>query len=388
MAIIDLRAGAEKFIYELIAKDNPEMLEVSDEFLFPLNKLEILLGGRVGVKLVGNPGDVNQVQFSGKSFITYRRQKIIDYFKNITVNLGASNPTSTRELVPPLRYQYGLALKPEHVIDEPLNGAESGTTTLRFSGLELVFEEEEFVVNWVKPIPLRLDVIWGDVSLSDEDVVPAKVNLDNFTPYWQLHKADIGYLDSLASFQVGTLFNTTVMVDTINKLSLSSPGVWNYDAVEDNDYNVGGGSVVYNGPNDQPIGTKTFDKVMKFQVANQDNKPFTGLLAMYYDIVHLDQETLYIEDSEIALRGEMSALTVDGAYTTALISEIGNKATKQRFGTWVCVNDGTKLRNFWNSAIAGNEVGDFNGYNRKLTISMQPENTITTTPIMVVYYNA
>lgn len=169
MAILNLFQGQEKYLKDLICRDNPDLIEFPDSFFTPIGNVIENQDGTCSVYIRGEPGTVEEQQISGRTLVTYRRISLTDWLKSIPRGLYVNTPTTVHQLIPLIEEQYGLVFDPDVIHNDLLSGEETGTALIRFTfSLErsFILDSVEFELQWEKPRTVRLKDLFTVSALS------------------------------------------------------------------------------------------------------------------------------------------------------------------------------------------------------------------------------
>lgn len=414
MALLDLTYGQEKYIKDLIVRENPSLIDQPDAFFKPLGDVIAHPDGSASAYLLGDPQDVELQQVSGKVYVRYNRIDIAALLRN-TKPLYATNPTSTLQLLTHLRKQAGLVFPPEQVYDDPLSGEESGVATIRLktpASRCFALTTNEFTVSWVKSPYVELSDAF---TVSELDgfplVLPYLSDIGNYfttseligftdltvtqqweklSSGWYIPNTEYAIIDHFYNRTVDGSYSATVIADAVNKASKGRHGVFVCEAndVRPNLYN---GRITANAVNTAWCGLKKPDKLLEFEPLPAWSGG-VGKMKLFYDLVDLDKEVFVLEDSETALRQWLNGLAAPaGTWDVVKAPQLFNVVTKGKFGPWVAVNGSPYVRNLWWSELTKNENADITidgvHYNRRCVWTPSGTYSNTSRGSLTFYYN-
>ena len=418
MAILNLSAGQEKYLKDLICRDNPDLLEFPDSYFEPLGDVIPHENGFASVFLTGNPGTVDDKQISGKVPTRYQRIDLSLYFKNIPRGLYYKNPTSVHQILPQLSRQFGLDFNPDEIHNDALSGEETGEALVRFKfapGRSFVLTSNEFTVRWepspytfltdvftasklsghVPEIPF-LELIEGIFTVSALSGHAAKV-----VPYWPKVSSDWYIpgtnwviIDAIYFYAANGAYALATMASAVNVASRGKQGNWvcENSATKPNLYN---GRIASNGANTEYCGLQIPARKLVFTPVAEATDG-EGDINLFYEIVDLNKEEFVLDDSQTALRQWLNSMTapMDAYWDVNKAPLMFNVVTGGKYGNWAASGSAGSLRNLWGSGLEKNEWGSWtvNGktYNRRAKWSLYNWYTysVTTKGSLNVYYNA
>lgn len=418
MAILNLSAGQEKYLKDLICRDNPDLLEFPDSYFEPLGDVIPHENGYASVFLTGNPGTVEDKQISGKVPTRYQRIDLSLYFKNIPRGLYYKNPTSVHQILPQLSRQFGLEFNPDEIHNDPLSGEDVGEALVRFKfspGRSYVLTSNEFTVRWEpSPYTYLSDVFTVDRLNGHVPEIPFLELIEGiFTvstlnghtnavvPYWPKLSSDWyipgtewGVIDAIHFYAANGAYNAGTMVTAVNTASKKKQGTWYCDNSV-NKPNLFNGRIVSNGDNTEFCGLLKPARRLVFSPA-AGLTGGTGDINIFYETVDLSKEQFVLDDSQVSLRQWLNSMNapVNAYWDVNKAPQMFNVVTGSKYGNWVASGSGDPLRNLWGSGLETNEWGDWtvNGkkYNRRAKWSLYNWYTysVTTKGSLIVYYNA
>lgn len=419
MAILNLQGGQEKYLKDLICRDNPDLLEFPDSYFKPIGDVFVYPDGYAGVFLTGNPGNVSQIQISGKVPVKYRRIDLRSYFKNIERGLYYKNPTSIHQILPQISRQFGIELNPDEIHDDVLSGEDTGTATVRFKFSEarsFVLNSNSFTIDW-EPAPYEylsdvlsvselsghepeipyLELIEGIFTVSELNglvPVPLVPQWDKISSTWFLPATQWQYIDLIWFYTTNGAYNAGTLAAVVNLASGGKQGTWvcENSATKPNLFNS---AIVSNINNTEYCGLRKPHRLLTIS-------PVAGLtggegqIKVFYDITDLDREEFVLDDSQVTLRQWLNSMTapVNAYWDVNKAPQLFNVVTGGKYGSWVAAANGGALRNLWGSGLSHNEWGNWtvNGktYNRRAKWALYNSNTysVTSKGTLTVYYNA
>lgn len=247
MAILDLQAGQEKVIKDLICKSNPQLLEYPDYYFRPLGDLVDHGDGTVSVFLLGDPADVETQQVSGKVFARYSRVDLTKYFQGIQHKIQLSNPRDVKQLLWHLGEQFGIVIPESLVVNVALAPTASGSVLVQLTtqpNRNYVFNQTEYTLEW-EPAPLVH--LYDVLTVSRLPVTPAVVTLDwaELSSDWFVTDDQTALRTFAESLVVGQPFDGAQLAALVTNASQSDFGTWMY-AAEGSGRNLYGAEIAAN----------------------------------------------------------------------------------------------------------------------------------------------
>lgn len=416
MALLDLTYGQERYVRDMMVRENPAIIDVPLEHFKPLGDVIAQPDGSAAVYLLGDPADVDLQQATGKVYFHYQRIDLQAFLKN-SKPLFATNPVNTHQLLVHLRKQVGIVLNPDDVHNDPLGGEAVGTATIRLkTPLNRCYAliSNEFQVSWDASPYVELTDIFPDSNLEGFELLmpylvplddvfavtrlagftdPALVqNWDKLSSNWVIPNTEYALIDHLYDRVAAGAYDATKIAQAVNKASKERHGTFVCDNTAARP-NLWSGQIISNLANTNWVGLKKPHRELKFRPIAEPSGG-EGTMSIFYELIDFNAEQFVLPDSETALRTWLNGLPVPATtWDTTKAPQLFNAITKQKFGPWIAQNSSVVVRNMWWSGLTKREVVDVTidgvKYNRKVTWSLAHANySRTSLGDTVFYYNA
>lgn len=242
---------------------------------------EGLIDRNTAIKLTAR----EESNFQGSRVVCYDRLDLNDINKLVQLTIKGYYPTTTHDLIKPLRLRYGIILDPEEFIEEalPAIGDEPVTCILR---------AKPEAVGWIGQAEIM--VTQGDAILADHLTTtqlpginyPVAGDGSQGSALAYLYPYDFTeYKSTLEDFTVGQVIGDTdtALLDAIKALDINSgKSLWTLDGVATT-WALGGAEVVYNGINSPVLPTNTSYKYVVGIKLRDDVVTPPGVFYLHYD---------------------------------------------------------------------------------------------------------
>lgn len=393
MAILDLQAGQEKIVKDLICKANPSLLDFPDYCFRKLGDLVDHGDGTCSVFLMGEPKDVETQQVSGKVFARYKRVNLSKYFQGIQHKIQLTNPRDLKQLLFHLAEQFGVVIPLSMVTNVALAPTASGSILLQLNvaaSRSFVFDQTSYTLEWEPAAKAHLYDLLQQTELA-KSVAALSLDWAAISTDWYVPATNYGVVDYISQLVASGPYTTTGISAAFNTASRGEVGTWvceNTTAKR----NLWNSVIVANAANSTPCG---LIKPHRRLVVRGKDAATGGHndLSIFYSLIDFTAEEFVLPDTETTLRRWLTPLGGNvTSWDTVKAPQLFNVVTGQKFGPWVAENSAVKIRNLWWSGITAHISGTFvkNGvtYNRKMTWSPNGSYSSTTVGSMVFYYNS
>lgn len=393
MAILDLQAGQEKVIKDLICKSNPQLLDYPDYFFRALGDVVDHGDGSCSVFLLGDPKDVELQQVSGKVFARYQRVNLAKYFQGVPHKIQLSNPRDVKQLLFHLGEQFGVLIPESMVVNATLAPTASGSILVQLTvpaNRSFVFDQTSYTLEWEPAAKVHLyDVL--TVSRLPPAPVTIQLNWAELSTDWYVPATNYAVVDYISQLVPSGPYTTTGISAAFNAASRGEVGTWvceNTTAKR----NLWNSVIISNAANSAQCGL--IKPHRRLVVRGKDAS--TGGhndLSIFYSLIDFTAEEFVLPDSETTLRRWLTPLGGNvTSWDTVKAPQLFNVVTGQKFGPWVAENSAVRIRNLWWSGITAHAGGTFIKddvtYNRKMTWSPNGSYSTTTVGSLVFYYNS
>ena len=382
MALLDLTYGQEKYLMDLIVRDNPELMNHPAAFYGPLGDVIDHGDGTASVFLLGIPGKETDVQISGKVYSKYSRIDLDRILSTQPHALRVYRPSDSDKLLEALASQYGIVIPAEAVTHQTFTRADSGTVVLELVAPAercFVFTKRQFTLRWARPTTFALSDAWVTTGVGSLQSPTVVYDLAELSKDWYVPASELALIDVLAAQSPGVLADPTVLVPALTQASQNAAGAW--DAAR-----VTGLSVVSNNRSyDHYAGLQRAGCQLDLELGNGDD------LTVHYDLPTLSKQPWTLADSESSLRSWLTALAPSLLPDSSELPQLFNVVTTESLGHWV-IGAGT-IRNLTGATLISNQavpdipIGN-QTYNRVATLKPAAANSLSTAGLLTVYYNA
>lgn len=217
------------------------------------------------------------VKYIGDVECDYWRLDLEKLFTGIAVNLDATNPQTTADLITVLNAKYGLALGEKDYVNDPVSGNTAIIKTKAAS--PAYFGELSVTIGPDAPVGERLDLVILNRNLQgllypNADTTKAQASLYS-------HGVDANAIAVWLKAQAtGTDITDNALATEMNKIF---PELWVYKTTAD-DYNTGGATIIYAGVNKPDLDTnQAFSHIVQIQLDPLLCTNMGGVLTLGYD---------------------------------------------------------------------------------------------------------
>ena len=283
MAILDLQAGQEKVIKDLICKSNPQLLDYPDYFFRALGDVVDHGDGSCSVFLLGDPKDVELQQVSGKVFARYQRVNLAKYFQDVPHKIQLSNPRDVKQLLFHLGEQFGVLIPESMVVNATLAPTASGSVLVQLTvpaNRSFVFDQTSYTLEWEPAAQVHL---YDVLTVSRLPPVPVTIQLNwaELSTDWFLPDTETELRTFLTAQTIGTLQPDVRWAAVVTAASRGDFGTWVFEDSAAT-RNLFGATLGRNSSDSYVAGTTPATR--KAELTAVDSKTGgTGVISIYYN---------------------------------------------------------------------------------------------------------